>query len=138
MAASINGADGGGGDGAGKPAGLSLSFGGIKAKPKVSAAGPSDAKNCELITGIGASGVVAASGQAAAAGPRVIPKQVRVTVWVVCLAALHKFMCSNVRTCAETLIECMLRVTMTIAHRQGTVRLWLATPCSAGLVYVWA
>lgn len=89
MAANGNGADGAGGAGAGKPAGLSLSFSGIKAKARVSAAGPSDAKKRELITGIGASGVVAASGFAAAAGPRVIPKQVRMTAWVVHLAAQH-------------------------------------------------
>ncbi len=68
---------GSGGDANGKPAGLSLSFGNIKAKAKVSAAGSAEAKRLELITGIGASGVVAAEGQAAAAGPKIIPKQVR-------------------------------------------------------------
>ena len=78
-----NGSSRNGGDANGKPVGLSLSFGGIKAKAKVSAAGASEAKRREIITGIGASGIVAAEGQVAAAGPKIIPKQVRIAAFMV-------------------------------------------------------
>lgn len=60
-----------------KPSGLSLSFGGIKAKPLKSyaASGSFKASKREVITGIGASGVVSAESSATASGIKIIPKQ---------------------------------------------------------------
>lgn len=60
-----------------KPSSLSLSFGSMKGKPLKSCAvsGSSKAGKREVITGIGASGVVSAESSAAASGIKIIPKQ---------------------------------------------------------------
>lgn len=59
------------------PAGLSLSFSGIKGrtKPKLNISEAEEKRRREAITGIGSAGVVTADGKPTAAGPRVIPKQ---------------------------------------------------------------
>lgn len=112
-----NGSSPDGGDSNGKPVGLSLSFGGIKAKPKLSAAGASEAKRREIITGIGASGVVSAEGQVAAAGPKIIPKQV-------CIVALMLQMrLADAATLCSGQTQCQVcQSTLPSSHTLATAR----------------